>query len=318
MDVLLNTPHIGRLTEDERKQMTVSCRDTDYIPKVKDAGKLKEVNGKKVQILHNGLLVEADGYVGKWMTDIITQLKGHHEPQEEKAFFEVLKHIGTGGTMIELGSYWAYYSMWFNKGVKGAINICCEPDKKNRKLGERNAALNKIDGIKFLNGAVGTKDGEVVEVVSDSNPNETLRVPVLTVDGIVQDQKLKKLDILHMDVQGYELEALKSAQETIKSGKLRFVFVSTHHYLFSKNPMIHADCLKFIKEMGGHIITSHTISESFSGDGLIVASFDARDKDLLIDTSINHSDRSLFRPFEEDIQILVDYYNDVIDSGRAR
>ncbi len=56
---------------------------------------------------------------------------------------------------------------------------------------------------------------------------------------------------------------------------------------------------------GAHIIASHTIPESFSGDGLIVASLDRRDTDLTISVSFNSSEDSLFRPYEEDIALLI-------------
>jgi FkbM family methyltransferase len=261
-----------------------------------------------VQVLHNGLVVEADGYVGGWMTEIISNLKGFHEPQEEKVFYEVMKKIEKGGTIIELGTYWAYYSLWFAKAIKGAKAIGIEPDPTNRKLGERNAALNGIEGIEFLDGAAGSEDGKKVTIQMDSDSTKSVTTPIMSVDSLVKKYKIKKLDILHMDVQGVELDALKGAIETIKKGKLRFVFVSTHHYLFSNSPMTHFDCLNFIKENGGHIIASHTIPESFSGDGLIVASFDDSDKNFKVETSLNHVDKALFRPYEEDIQLLVDAY----------
>lgn len=308
LELLLQTPNIGRMSEDDRKNMTISCRDTDYIPKVSDAGTIKNVDGKRIQTLHNGLIVEADGYVGKWMTDIITALKGHHEPQEEKAFYEVVKRLDKGATMLELGSYWSYYSLWFKKSIEGSTSICSEPDPNNRELGIRNAELNKINDIEFLDGAAGSEHGKTVTIALDSDPSQTIDCPIQSVDGILKSRSIEKLDVLHMDVQGVELDALKGAEQSIISGKVRFVFVSTHHYLFSHSPTTHAECIEFIKTRGGHIITSHTIPESFSGDGLIVASFDEQDKDFKIETSINHSDQSLFRPYEQDLKILFDGY----------
>lgn len=311
IDILLNAPRIGRMTDEQRTQMSISCRDTDYITKVSDAGKIKKIDGKRIQVLHNGLLVEADGYVGKWMTEIIKDLKGHHEPQEEKAFYEVLRRLKKGATIIELGSYWSYYSLWLMKEVKDSRAFCLEPDPHNKELGERNAALNNIKDIDFISGAVGSQHGGTIEIALDSDPSQKVEVPVYSVDGLVKSKKIKNLDILHMDVQGFELDALKGAEKTITSGKLRFLFVSTHHYLFSRSPMTHADCLDFIKDRGGHIITSHTIPESFSGDGLIVASFDERDKNFTVETSLNHTDKALFRPYEEDIEILIKAYTGV-------
>jgi len=36
-----------------RAEMTVSCRDSDLIPKVPDSGKVISLEGKPVQIMHN-------------------------------------------------------------------------------------------------------------------------------------------------------------------------------------------------------------------------------------------------------------------------
>lgn len=309
IDVLL-TESIWAKDGPGRTAMTVSCRDTDYIPKVKNAGKIQTKGGHKVQIMHNGLLVTAGGYHGDWMSKIITTLKGHHEPQEEKVFYEILKKIGDGATMIELGSFWSYYSLWFNKKVKNARNICCEPDTDNLEVGRLNAELNKAKNIDFIEVASGPEDGSVVELAMDSRPEVVKKVPVRSVDGLVKDYDIKCLDLLHMDIQGFELEALQGAVQTITAKKLRFLMVSTHHYFFSKDPLTHQKCIDFIKAHGGHIITSHTVLESFSGDGLIAASFSKKDADMSIGISINHTDDSLFRPYEKDLSLLMKAYNE--------
>lgn len=309
VQLLKSTPGLWRLSAEERMQMTISCRDTDYIPKVKDAGVIKKVGAKEVQIMFNNLLVENGGYHDEWMSAIIKSLKGHHEPQEEKVFYEVLKRISNKPTMIELGSFWAYYSVWFAKQFPGSQVVGCEPDPTNLALGQRNAELNKLKNITFFNSAAGEDDGIMTDVVMDSDPSQAVSVEIRTVDSLVKEMNWQKLDLLHMDVQGFETSALRGAAATIKSKNLRFLFVSTHHYFFSDNVNTHGECLEYIKNLGGHIISSHTIPESYSGDGLIVASFDERDKDFHVSTSINHTDASLFRSFEADLAILVEAYD---------
>ncbi len=306
IDLLINTPGLWRMNEQQRVAMTVSCRDTDYIPKSKEAGSITEYKGDKVQVMHNGLKMVAGGYHGDWMANIIEQLNGHHEPQEEKAFHEVLKRIGDGGTMIELGSFWSYYTAWFQKSIKGAKNVCCEPDPVNLAIGKKNIDINGFaDSVQFYESAAGDEHEALVDVAMDSDPSQIRKVPVFTVDGIMDKTGWSQLDLLHMDVQGFEMPALRGSLETIRDTKVRFIFVSTHHYFFSRNPNTHAECLDFLKSNGAHIISSHTVAESFSGDGLIVASFDERDKDFVIDMKINHTDQSLFRPYEEDLSILL-------------
>jgi hypothetical protein len=68
-----------------RVTITTSCRDTDHLPKVSNAGQFVGENNS-LQVMHNGVLVGRDCYDGAWMTEIIQQLHGHHEPQEEVVF----------------------------------------------------------------------------------------------------------------------------------------------------------------------------------------------------------------------------------------
>ena len=55
--------------------MTVSCTDTDGLPRVSNAGDVDLVDGTAVQVMHNGILVEKDSYCGAWMTEIIRCLR---------------------------------------------------------------------------------------------------------------------------------------------------------------------------------------------------------------------------------------------------
>lgn len=295
------------LTLGERADMTISCRDTDYIPKVKRAGAYSKVDGIPVQIMHNGLVVKQGGYYGGWMERIIRELRGHHEPQEEKVFYEILKRLGSKSTMIELGSFWSYYSLWFNYAVKNPTNICCEPDPNNIEIGRTNARLNDAELV-FINAAAGKDDDKVIDFPMESKPGKIHKVPILSVDKIVKDHKINKLDLLHMDVQGHELAAIQGARKTIESKKLRFLIVSTHHFSISGDPLTHFKCLDLIKSQGGSIIVDHTVPESYSGDGLIAASFDKKDKDFRVSVSINSSERSLYRPYEYDLARMIAGY----------
>ena len=104
-----------------RVDLTSSCSDCNKLPKVEHAGKIIKGN-PSYQLMHNGIKVMLGGYHGEWMQNIISNLRGHHEPQEEIAFYEVLGFMPEGGVMIELGSFWAYYSMWFHAAVPNATN----------------------------------------------------------------------------------------------------------------------------------------------------------------------------------------------------
>ena len=122
-----------------------------------------------------------------------------------------------------------------------------------------------------------------------------------SVSSICREREIEFLDLLHMDVQGAELGTLIGAEPLIAEGKLRFVFVSTHHHLISGDPLTHQKCLYWLKDHGAHILCEHTVNESYSGDGLIVASFMAQDRTRTISVSHGRQSQSLFRELEFDL-----------------
>lgn len=101
------------------------------------------------QFLHNGLKVRLGSYYVFGNTHLLQKNKGVHEPQEEHVFQEVLKFMLERALMIVLGSFWAFYSMWFQKEVKGEVNYMVEPDYLNLIKDKTNFKLNGFFG-KFI------------------------------------------------------------------------------------------------------------------------------------------------------------------------
>ncbi|MFT3729834.1 MAG: FkbM family methyltransferase [Hyphomicrobium sp.] len=274
-----------------RIEMTVGCRDCDHIAKVEQAGAVIDENGSPVQIMHNGLRITKDCYYGSWMTEIITRLSGHHEPQEEKVFDELLKHVGPNATMIELGGYWAYYSMWFLRQAPNTRrSIVVEPKPDNLAVGKTNAALNGLN-IEFLHAYLGSP------LPADSPiAAEFASAPHELVPDLLEKFGIETLDILHCDTQGAETAILESCEDLLKNHRIRFCVISTHSHYISGDPLTHQKCLAILQKAGVKILSEHDVHESFSGDGLIVA-YSGREPLALehIPTSLNRYSTSLYR-----------------------
>ena len=84
--------------------------------------------------------------------------------------------------------------------------------------------------------------------------------------------------MLFADIQGAELAMLEGAAKSIDAGRVRWAVISTHHECISLDPDTHGKCLTFIRARGGHVIAEYPAADSYSGDGLIAASFDPRDR----------------------------------------
>ena len=277
----------------QRINMTASCRDIDVIPKVEHAGEVFVKNNNRVQLMHDGTIVLADAYCGDWVTEIINKLKGHHEPQEELIFHHILQHVRKHSLMIELGAWWAYYSNWFLGKVEGGKSICIEPDPVNLECGKANMALNGRHAD-FINAFIGNKNIQP-QNSENVNNNDGIEVHCMNFNDVVVAAKNEFIEILHMDIQGAEYPFLLSMIRSDAHKKVRFLFISTHHESISGSPSTHEDCISTLKSIGATILVEHTIDESYSGDGLIVSSFDPNDINILMPSvSRNTPENSLF------------------------
>lgn len=293
-----------------RMAQTVACADSDDLPKVDDAGQDRVVDGTTVQVMHNGLLVEKGGYFGDWMAEIIRALRGHHEPQEELVFDALLRRLNedtTAPTMIELGSFWLYYGLWFLSETTGSRVVAIEPDPSYMGVGVRNAALNGLtDRVTFVEGAVGAEPGAVLDFPCEGLGGAVRPVTAYDLASLMRENGLEHVDLVLCDVQGAETILLDRARGDLAAGRVRFLLVSTHHHDISGHPLTHQDALRLLEAAGAHVVAEHGVSESCSGDGLIAVSFDPRDADLRVPVSHVRSKDSLFGETEYAVATALD------------
>lgn len=221
--------------------------DNAAIPRDSNAGRI--VNGNL--IMHNGIKVEPLSYYNYGMLKLLKDNTGVHEPQEEKIFQEVLNTLPSDKklTMLELGAYWSFYSMWFLREHPTARCVMVEPDRMNLYYGKANFKLNNMTGT-FVQAGIGK------EIEMDS--------PNLTVDQICEQQGLEFLDILHSDIQGFEVEMLEGAKKLLSEKRVGYVFISTH------SNELHEQCYEVLKRYGFEMVASANLDESYSWDGVLV------------------------------------------------
>lgn len=277
-----------------RVEMTASCRDCDKIPKVTDAGQIVAEHGEHIQIMHNGVKVLAGGYFGDWMAEIISRLQGHHEPQEEAVFHEILKLLPPTATMLELGGFWSYYSLWFLQDAPSNRRaIVVEPDPAHLAVGLTNARLNGRH-IDFIQASAGAAAIENQDFLTETTGRIT--IPQIAVPELLAKKGITCLDILHCDTQGAETAILQSCMDLFRSRRIRYCIVSTHTHHISGDPLTHQRCLSILKQAGGEILAEHDVHESFSGDGLIAAYFGGTPLEWpRLRLSMNRYSTSLFR-----------------------
>ena len=197
--------------------------------------------------LHNGLKVPLTGkqsYYGDF-SQILVINRGVHEPLEEFVFQEMLRVLPKRPVMLELGAYWGHYSMWLKTVRPRARTILVEPSWEGLRAGQLNYERNGMEG-EFVQAKVGR--GE------------------LEVDTFLEERGLERLDILHCDIQGAEVEMLEGAERFLSRHGADYIFVSTH------SQELHQGVRDGLTRHGYRVEASSDFAfESTAFDGLVFA-----------------------------------------------
>jgi hypothetical protein len=234
---------------DQRIADVIGSPDNARLRRVADAGKIQE----GYQIMHNGLKVVVDGYYGDGITRMLIANRGCHEPQEEVVFEAIIQTLPEGAVMVEAGAYWGFYAMWFCQVIQNAKVFLIEPSEENLAIGQRNFRKNRFYGD-FSRAYVGTKPQE--------HPDGAR---IVTIESFLQEKGLARVNLLHADVQGHELEMLQGARSLLESRDVDYLFLSTH------TMELHVECAEFLDKKGYRVLVSVDLEESHSLDGLLVA-----------------------------------------------
>lgn len=221
------------------------CPDWCSLPKVPNAGQLVGQN----LIMHNGIKVLPTAYNGYSHYRLIAGALGVHEPQEELLFANVLPHVKPGSAIIELGSFWSFYSIWFLQEVQDSTAYCVEPELSHLNYGRENMRRNK-KSAHFTQAYVDQKEADGV-------------LPTIAVDSFVQKNKINAPIMLHADIQGFEFKMLQGAHAAFDRGQIEWVFISTH------SDELHEQCREFLLEKNFVIFGDVPIADCWNPDGIL-------------------------------------------------
>lgn len=134
------------------------------------------------------------------------------------------KHIQPGNTVLDIGANIGFYATILSDlvGDKGTIH-CFEPDATN--FGHLKDAVESYKNIVINHKAVGPNT-EKIKIYTSKELNVDHRTykpeqydKEIEIDAISIDDYLKgaKVDFIKMDIQGFEMEAMKGMKETLKN-----------------------------------------------------------------------------------------------------
>lgn len=140
-----------------------------------------------------------------------------YEPWVQRKLGEV---VGPDQLVFEVGAYIGTYALMVRRLAPGSRIVALEPDPRNRSRLHENLALNGADDVVVLPDAVGAEEATVNFTSAGMHGrigegNEQVRTT--TLDSLVREYGTP--DLVLMDIQGAEVEALQGARELLQAGR---------------------------------------------------------------------------------------------------
>lgn len=186
------------------------------------------------------------------------------------------------------GHYGIDTSIFANKWPKSTI-ISFEPNPHAFQLLEENTrnfpnvnryniAVNDYNGTAVLNVCYGTTgDNDVFEGASSlleasegmkiHYQGPKVEVPCVVLDDWCTENKIEKIDFMWLDLEGLELQILKSSPRILS--KVKVIYTETNFFEFRKG-MTQYSSLKSFLEQSGFILLSHWYHEGLQGNAIFI------------------------------------------------
>jgi FkbM family methyltransferase len=165
-------------------------------------------------------------------------------PVTEPEVFEFLRRdIRPGETVLDVGAFLGVYAVFAAQwvGPTGRV-VAVEPTPANHRVIRRHARLNGVaDRVTLVEAAVGAANGTATLFLHrepyvnrlgapdrGGAPIGSTRIVVRTIDSLCAELGIVP-DLIRMDIQGAELDALRGAGDVIRKGRGRLRMVVEMH-----------------------------------------------------------------------------------------
>jgi FkbM family methyltransferase len=160
-----------------------------------------------------------------------TYVDGRYEPNE---MFAVARLLAPGMCVVDAGANEGLFTILAARivGESGTVHAF-EPSPREQSRLQANLAVNRLSNVKVHRTALGRAPGKsTLRVAEASHPGhnalggfmyagtvleESVEVDIVTLDQAVRGEKLTRLDLLKIDVEGSEVDVLQGADEVLRT-----------------------------------------------------------------------------------------------------
>lgn len=244
---------------------------------------------RKIHTFDNGVKVYDDQLIPQQRA----RYRAHnvHEATEEGIFLELIDNMPPDAIYLDIGAAIGYYPLLAKLQSPGLRIHAAEPLARHRSYLQENILLNGFSSADFTihdqavaasEGMVGfIDDGFGSSIASNALSSPSLKLVIKSLLGRMRPATLQKIeaitldrlvetigepiDLVQIDVQGFELDVLRGAVASLEKGDLQKFLIGTH------GARVHQACARLLQQYGYHIEVDQVQAQG-QPDGILVAS----------------------------------------------
>lgn len=154
-------------------------------------------------------------------------------------------------TVLDIGAWCGTWSYKIQKYAERVIAF--EPDKVHAECYKKN--LEQFPTCEVITKAVGNEEGSVTLTDDDFTQGKRIEsttgnVPMTTIDSF----NYENIDLIKVDVEGYEMNVLLGAQNTLANTKYLMIELNNNTKKYGTN---NREVEKFIRKLGFRLLLNH-------------------------------------------------------------
>lgn len=146
----------------------------------------------------------------------------------------VKNRLRSGATFVDVGANAGYFSLLASRlvGPSGRV-LSFEPSPYVAKLLAGTLSQNRIQNVQLFPFALGRSNSQGVlsDVLPDNHsptfflPGSGSAVDICVLDEVLERTQTEQVDLMKVDVEGFEGEVLRGAEKSIQAGRIKAVLV---------------------------------------------------------------------------------------------
>ena len=211
--------------------------------------------------------VTVDAKIGSFCVDPISNFgvrlieSGEYEPDMYQTLQYFLK---PSNIFLDVGANEGYFCVAGAKfvGVSGKV-IGVEPQRRLQPILSKNFELNQVENVTIVNSAISNIKGSAeIHISPDTNTGSTslhqstkYKLPTDTVQTILLSELftlagIEHADLVKMDIEGFEYEAILGSQELFKEQKIKVLALELHPSRIKQRGLDPDEIEHFLKNCG--------------------------------------------------------------------